>query len=138
MADALPPLPVFDEINAPWFEGLRAHELRIQKCAGCGRLRHTPRPMCPGCNETEHGFERMSGRGRIWSFVVAHPPLPPGFAARVPMPVALVELDEDPTIRVVGALAPGTDPAAVVIGAAVEAVFERVTDALTLANWRLL
>lgn len=138
VAGALPPLPVVDESNASWFEGLRAHEMRIQKCSGCGRLRHTPRPMCPACNETAHCFERVSGRGRIWSFVVAHPPLPAGFAARVPLPVALVALDEDPTIRVVGELVPGSDPDELAIDAPVEAVFERVTDELTLVRWRLL
>ncbi len=138
VAEALPPLPVLDESNATWFEGLRAQEMRIQKCSACGRLRHTPRPMCPACQETAHCFERVSGRGRIWSFIVAHPPLPQGFAGRAPISVALVALDEDPTLRVVGELVPGTDPAELAIDAPVEAVFARVTDELTLVRWRLV
>ena len=138
MPEAKLPLPPLDEINRPWFQALRAGELRVQRCAGCGRLRHTPRPMCPWCNETAHTWERMSGRGRIWSFVVAHPPVLPVFAKRVPMPVALVELEEDPRIRVVGDLVQGTDPAEVAIGAPVEAVFEAVTEEIGLARWRLV
>ena len=137
MPEAALPLPQLVDINRPWFEALRAGELRVQRCTGCARLRHTPRPMCPWCNETAHSWERMSGRGRIWSFVVAHAPVLPVFAPRVPMPVALVELEEDPRIRVVGDLVPGTQPAEVSIGAPVEAVFEAVTVEIGLAHWRL-
>jgi uncharacterized OB-fold protein len=88
--------------------------------------------------ETEHVWERMSGRGRIWSFVVAHAPVLPVFSDRVPMPVAVVELEEDSRIRIVGALAPGTDPAEVSIGAAVVADFETVDDEIGLVRWRLV
>ena len=137
MSETTLPLPPLDEINRPWFEALRAGELRVQRCAACGRLRHTPRPMCPICNETAHTWAPMSGRGRIWSFVVAHAPVLPVFASRVPMPIALVELEEDPRIRVVGDLIPGTDPTTVAIGAPVEAVFETVTDEIGLARWKL-
>jgi hypothetical protein len=137
MPEAKLPLPPLDDINRPWFKALRAGELRVQRCNGCGRHRHTPRPMCPWCNETGHTWDRMCGRGRIWSFVVAYPPVLPVFADRVPMPVALVELDEVPHIRVVGDLVPGTDPADVAIGAPVEAVFEAVTEEIGLARWRL-
>jgi uncharacterized OB-fold protein len=138
MSAASLPLPPLDDINRAWFSSLRAGELRIQKCEGCGRLRHTPRPMCPWCNEIAHRWEQMSGRGRIWSFVVAHPPVLPVFAARVPMPVAIVEIEEDPRIRIVGELVENIDPEMIVIGAAVEAVFEPVTDEMGLIRWNLI
>ena len=51
--------------------------------------------------------------------------------------IALVELDEDPRVRVVGDFVAGTDPADVCIGAEVEAVFEPVGDEMGLARWRL-
>lgn len=131
------PLPPLDDINRPWFAALRAGELRIQQCDSCGRLRHTPRPMCPWCIGIESHWEPMCGRGRIWSFVVAHPPVLPVFADRTPMPVALVELEEDARIRVVGEVLPGTDPEEIAIGAPVRADFEAVNDDVGLVRWRL-
>ena len=46
----------------------------------------------------------VSGRGKIYSFIVVHAPTLPSFADRIPFPVALVELDEDPNLRMVGNL----------------------------------
>jgi uncharacterized OB-fold protein len=137
MPESSLPLPPIDDINRTWFSSLRAGELRIQKCEGCGRLRHTPRPMCPWCNVLGHCWERMSGRGRIWSFIVAHAPVLPVFADRVPMPVAIVEIEEDPRIRIVGQLGENVDPEKVLIGASVHAVFEPVSDEMGLIRWNL-
>ena len=137
MPEAQLPLPPLDDINRPWFSALREGELRIQQCESCHRLRHTPRPMCPWCNSMTYGWEPMCGRGRIWSFVIAHPPVLPVFAERVPMPVAFVELEEDRRIRVVGDMEPGTDTARIAIGAPVRAVFDAVTDDIGIIRWRL-
>jgi uncharacterized OB-fold protein len=89
-------------------------------------------------------WDPMSGRGRIWSFVVAHPPLLPTFAAIAPYAVVLVELDDDPSIRMVGNLVPGAggeinevDPATVAIGAPVAVVFQTVTPDVALPRWVL-
>ena len=94
-----------------------------------------PRPMCSRCRSIEVRWEATSGRGRIWSFIVPHPPLLPGFTELAPYNVVLVELDEDATIRVTGQLvgrvgdAPSAiDPATIVIGEPVCAVFHRVED----------
>jgi uncharacterized OB-fold protein len=46
----------------------------------------------------------MSGHGRVWSYVVPHPPLLPDYAEQAPYPVVLVELAEAPRIRLVGNL----------------------------------
>jgi uncharacterized OB-fold protein len=82
-------------------------------------------------------WRTVSGEGRIWSFVVAHPPLLPAYAAIAPYPVLTVELVEDPTIRVVGQLVGGpeldaraVDPATIEIGDAVRVVFARIEDVM--------
>ncbi len=73
----------------------------------------------------------MSGQGRVWSYVVAHPPLLPDYAALAPYNVVLVELDEAPRIRLVGNLV--AEPGAAIgslpaerlrIGARVRVVFD--------------
>jgi uncharacterized OB-fold protein len=105
--------------SAFFWEGLLAGELRIQRCGGCGALRHPPRPMCPSCRSTEHDYVVSSGRGTVYSFVVHHKPPVPG--RDHPFAVVLVELEEG--TRIVGNVV-DVDPADVKIGMDVEVVFE--------------
>ena len=137
-------LPVWDEHSAPFFEGCRQGELRMQQCSATGRLIFPPRPLSPWAPAAKPTWTRVSGRGTIWSFVVPHPPLLPPFDGLAPYNVILVALDEDPTVRLVGNLLPAEgaaisafDPAAIEIGARVRAVFERVSDDITLPRWVL-
>lgn len=125
-------LPATDEEGLFFWEGTRLGELRVQACASCGRLRHPPRPMCHFCRSTDRSYEVMSGRGRIWSYVVAHPPLLTAYAELAPYNVIVVELDEEPTIRFVGNLVDSpegqineVDPHSIEIGEPVEVVFKR-------------
>ncbi len=138
-----PVLPIIDDENRGFWEGCAAGELRIQACADCGRLRHMPRPMCPWCNSLASEWRAVSGRGRVWSFVVAHPPLLPWFAAMAPYNCVVVELEDDPTIRLVGNLVTADDPAAldaldpatIEIGEPVRVVFDPVTDEVAMPRW---
>jgi uncharacterized OB-fold protein len=125
-------VPLGDEESDGFWEGTAAGELRVQACAACGRLRFPPRVMCPHCQSTERRWDVVSGRGTIWSFVVAHPPLLPAYAPFAPFPVITVTLEEDPALRMVGNLVSGPagaineiDPATIVIGEAVHVVFSR-------------
>jgi uncharacterized OB-fold protein len=137
--------PIVDEDSAPFWDHARAGELRIQVCGSCGRLRFPPRPMCPHCQSTETGWRPMSGRGRIWSYVVPHPPLLPEFSELAPYNVILVQLDEDPTLRLVGNLVTGPggaineiDPATLEIGTPVEVVFPPAEEGVVLPRWRVV
>ena len=122
--------PLIDDDGAPFWEYARAGELRVQACTDCDRLRFPPRPCCPHCQSFGSRWRLVSGRGRVWSYVVPHPPLLPDYAAQAPYNVILVELAEDPRIRLVGNLvtAPDAplnslDPSRIRIGSAVKAVF---------------
>jgi uncharacterized OB-fold protein len=136
--------PLIDDESAPFWAGLAAGELRIQRCQDCGRRRLPPRPMCPYCHSLRSEWESIAPTGTIWSFVVVHPPVLPVFAAATPYNVINVTLDADPTIRLIGnliaeppnglPLRPSDD---LVIGAAVEAVILQVAPDLWLPRWRL-
>lgn len=135
-------LPGLADVDAkPFWDAAAAHELRIQTCAGCGRRRMPPRPMCPSCRSLEASWPAVSGRATIWSFVVPHPPLLPAYAEHAPYNVVVVALAEDPAIRLTGNLlaaadAPpdSVDPATIRIGESVRVAFTRVDD-VTLPNW---
>ncbi len=87
----------------------------------------------------------MSGRGSVWSFVVPHPPLTPAFEPLAPYNVIVVELEEDPGIRMVGNLVPSAngainqvDSAQIRIGARVEVVFQDAGGGVILPRWTFI
>ncbi|MFF4589019.1 Zn-ribbon domain-containing OB-fold protein [Streptomyces sp. NPDC001388] len=123
--------PVTDSDGAPFWQYAAQGELRVQACADCAEPRFPPRPCCPHCQSFASEWRPVSGRGRIWSYVVPHPPLLPDYAAQAPYNVIVVELAEAPRIRLVGNLVsrPGARldsfPAERIrIGARVQAVFD--------------
>jgi uncharacterized OB-fold protein len=137
---------ILPDVNHPeaaaFWDGCAHGELRVQACASCGRRRMPPRPMCPWCRSFEVRWEAMSGRGRVWSVVIPHPPLLPAYGDQAPYNVVVVELADDPSIRFVGnvvaaAGAPlnSVDPHTVEIGDDVEVVFSQVADDVWLPHW---
>ncbi|MDX6429078.1 MAG: 3-oxo-4,17-pregnadiene-20-carboxyl-CoA hydratase alpha subunit [Streptosporangiaceae bacterium] len=126
------PLPPAVGLDTRFFwDGVREGELRIQRCAECGALRHPPGPMCPVCHATEREHVVAAGRGQVYSYVVHHHPPVPG--RTTPFVVAVVELDEG--VRIVGNVI-GCSPSEVRIGMPVELTFQRMDDEVTLAQWR--
>lgn len=122
--------PVTDTDGAPFWEYAARGELRVQACTDCTEPRFPPRPCCPHCRSFASEWRLTSGRGRVWSYVVPHPPLLPDYAAQAPYNVVLVELEDAPRVRLVGNLV--TRPGAALdsvaagrirIGARVQAVF---------------
>ena len=127
--------PLVTRDTAFFWAGTLAGELRIQRCAGCGTLRHPPGPMCPACGEPGDGsYVVAAGTGEIFSYVVHHHPPVPG--KKLPLVVALVQLPEG--VRMVGEM-PCVRPDQVRIGLPVRATFVRVDDdldPLALPAWR--
>ncbi|MER7535984.1 OB-fold domain-containing protein [Streptomyces sp. NPDC097704] len=135
--------PLIDEDGAPFWEYAARGELRVQGCTNCGELRFPPRPCCPHCQSFDSEWRLMSGRGRIWSYVLPHPPLLPEYAAQAPYNAVLVELADAPRVRLVGNVvaapdAPlnSVDPARLRIGAPVRVAFTEV-DGVIVPRWLL-
>ena len=124
--------PMMNRDSQFFWDGTAAGELRIQTCNACGELRHPPGPMCPTCHAADRGYVVASGRGTVFSFLVHHAPQLPG--KELPLTIALVELEEG--VRMVGEVHGGE--AAIAIGDAVEVVFEKIDDDLTLAQWAVV
>src|SRR2546425_13053697 len=101
----------------PYWAAARARELHFQRCTDCGRWRHPPGPMCPDCRSFASEWARASGRARLVSWVVVHPPVLPAWKDRVPFPVVLVECEEGVrTIGGVGGGAGGQPPLGLPVG----------------------
>jgi uncharacterized OB-fold protein len=130
--------PVISRDTEFFWQGAAAKQLRVQRCEDCGALRHPPGPRCANCGSQRRGYLVATGIGTIYSYVVHHHPPVSGRAG--PFVVALIELPEG--VRMLGELL-DVDPldpaelAAVRIGCAVELLWQRVDDALTLPAWRM-
>ncbi len=100
-----------------FWDGVNAHELRIQKRPD-GALQHPPVPAVWQDKSAPIDYVVASGEGTVFSYVVHHAPQLPG--RTLPFVIALVELDEG--VRMLGELR-GADPAAVEVGMPVRATF---------------
>lgn len=117
------PAPILTEDNAGYWAAAREGRFALQRCGGCGRYQHPPRPMCPGCHSTELEFVDVTGTGMVYSYSVLHHPQHPAFS--YPVIAVLVELDEG--ARVVSNLV-GVAPDEVRIGMAVRVTFVPTAD----------
>jgi hypothetical protein len=126
------PLPMPTEDSAPYWEGARAGTLRAQRCDDCGFLRWPPASHCARCLSPRHRWVELSGRGRVYSWIVVHKSQHPAFWGD-PFNVAIVELDEGPRLHT---NLIDVDPARIEIGMPVEVVFEKQDDQITLPKFR--
>ena len=94
-AQGFKPVPVPTPETQPFWDGCAAGELRIQRCADCGRPYFYPRPVCPACGSRNVEWFTASGRATLYSYVINHRPAP-GFEDDAPYAIAVVELDEGP------------------------------------------
>ncbi|MCO5089569.1 OB-fold domain-containing protein [Bosea sp. (in: a-proteobacteria)] len=126
------PLPKIDALNAPYWEGAKAGELRIQACGHCGRHSADPARLCMSCGSPELSWVAASGRARLWSFGIFHKAYFPSFAPDVPYNVAIVELEEGPRLysNIVGV---ANDD--IKVGMPLKVHFEAVTDGVTLVKF---
>lgn len=127
------PLPRVTADNRPFWEATKRHELRLQRCAECGRFRYPPAPVCPGCLSESAEWTRVSGRGTITTFIVMHKVYFPSFAADVPYNVVQVQLEEGPRLTANLVDVPNDQ---IRVGMPVEAVFDDVTPEITLPRFR--
>jgi hypothetical protein len=111
------PRPTID--SAVYWEAVARHELVAQRCDGCNRLRHPPRPMCPHCHGVTWHAQQLAGTGTLYSYAVLHHPRSPQFEH--PILAALVDLDEG--VRVVSELV-DVAPSDIRIGMRVTVDFE--------------
>ncbi|MGH7858649.1 MAG: Zn-ribbon domain-containing OB-fold protein [Candidatus Binatia bacterium] len=127
------PIPEVTEELRPFYEAAREGRLAVQRCPDCGTLRFPPRPICSRCLGRASEWTTVSGRGEIFSFNVMHQVYHPGFAREVPYPVVLVELEEG--CRVLSNVV-DCPRERLRIGLAVEVVFEKVNEEVTLPKFR--
>jgi uncharacterized OB-fold protein len=136
MLDALASLSPPDPVTAPFWEACRRRELRFQRCAGCGRFRHPPLFGCPACGSSVSTWERVSGRGTIFSYTVAHHAAVPPLATDVPYVVLVVEFYDAPGVRLISNLREGPH-ADLRVGCAVDLAWDEVSADVILPRFQI-
>ena len=114
------PIPRLAEDNVAFWTGGREGHLNIMRCEDCGWRWHPPSPRCPSCFGEQVGAEAVSGQGHIYSFTINRRAWEPDL--EVPYVIAIVELDEQPGLRLLTNII-DCAPDEVAIGRAVQASF---------------
>jgi uncharacterized OB-fold protein len=119
-------LPEITRDSAAFWTGGADGELRIYRCRSCQRYFHPPVGVCYRCRSRDVAPEAVSGQATVATYTINHHPWF-GDAFPVPYALAIVELAEDPEVRLTTQIVdcPIED---VRIGLAVEVDFEQHED----------
>lgn len=130
-----PFIPLPDALTQPYWDGCKKHELRVQKCQSCGRMRHRPSAGCHWCGGREVEWVKISGRGTVYTYTVVHRAFHPAFGDDVPYVVGLVASEEDPAVRFHTRFV-DAGPSDIDVDMQVEVVFEEQEDGVVIPFWR--
>ncbi|MFI0404344.1 Zn-ribbon domain-containing OB-fold protein [Actinomadura sp. 3N508] len=85
-----------DPLTAPFWDGCRQGELRVQQCAACGAHQFYPRPFCLSCDGSDVRWVATAGTGAVHSLTEVHVRVLEGLDP--PYLVAVIELTEGPRL----------------------------------------
>ena len=108
------------ESRAFWTGGQNG-ELLISRCHACSHFFHPPGPACWRCRSLDVAPEPVSGTATVAAFTVNRQNWIPGYEP--PYVVAMVELDDEPDVRLITNVV-GVPVDDVRVGMAVEVFFE--------------
>lgn len=125
--------PYADGLDRPYWEGLQAGELRLQRCSECDLWIWGPRWMCGQCKAFDPEWVAVEPVGRVFSWSRTWHPFIPELAGELPFVTVLVELPHAGGRRVLGLLAENGD-ADIAIGDAVTGTIQQPAD----SQWPVL
>ena len=128
------PLPKATPETQHFWDGTRAGELRLQRCAACAKVYFPPRPFCPGCASREVEVFSASGRATLHSYVINERAMP-GSGFEPPYSIAVVELEEGPRM-LTNVVDIEQTPEALVLDMNLEVKFEPVSNDIALPLFR--
>jgi uncharacterized protein len=117
------------EWQQPFWDSLRGHDVRVQRCSACGTYRYHPKEKCHRCSSRTAAWAPISGLGEVYTWTVVRRPPTPAYAPDVPYTIVHVQMAEG--FRMIGTLK-GVGPATVRIGMPVVLGYEDVTPEWTL------
>lgn len=90
------PEPRRNVFEAPFWQFVQAHDLRLQRCSECRAYRYPPGPVCAKCLSDKSDWSPLSGSGGLVSWVIFRRQYFPEFPT--PYVVVAVETTEGPIL----------------------------------------
>lgn len=118
-------LPAVTAANEHFWRSGRDGVLRLLRCDHCGRWVHPPGPVCTACHRRTLRPAAISGTGSLYAFTVNEQRWSPSW--QVPYVIGIVELDEQPGLRLTTNLV-DVHLADIVVGMRLRVVFVRRED----------
>jgi uncharacterized OB-fold protein len=125
-----------------FWEALDAGVLVHQRCDSCAKWTFPPRWRCVCGGALQ--YQPVSGKGRLWSWTQVHAPVLPAFAPLTPYIAAIVELEEQADLRMVGLLVLHASdavneiiPADLHVGMPLEAVIAPLGAGVNWPQWKI-
>lgn len=119
--------------TAPFWQGCHDHKLLLQRCTACGKHQFYPRLICAHCMSEQLEWIEASGRGKVETYTIVTRAVSEAYAADAPYVIALIELDEGPTMM---SNVIGCDVGKIKSGMAVEVIFEDWSEEITVPKFR--
>jgi uncharacterized protein len=98
-AASMPPVPEPGPLAEFFWNAIAEQRLEILRCNQCGHFVHYPRPICDKCLGQSLSPAPVSGRGTLYSWTEVRQAFHPYFADKLPYLLAVVELEEEPGLK---------------------------------------
>ncbi|CAI8056898.1 hypothetical protein GBAR_LOCUS30990 [Geodia barretti] len=131
-------IPVPNELSQPFWDAVNEQRLVLQNCTACEKLQYPPQASCQACGSAD-GLEwkEVAGKGHIAAYIVIEDGRLNRRMLDQPYNLALVTLDQDPTVNFYSNL-PGVPAYEVPMGAAVEVTYEEVAPGQLIHEWMVV
>ena len=116
----------------PYWESLKEHAVKVQKCSACGTLRFVPKELCHNCQSMEVTWTTIAGTGEIYTFTIVRRAPTPAYQEEAPYTIVHVTMAEG--FRMIATLK-GTNVDSVAIGQQVKVAYDDVTPEWTLLTF---
>ena len=125
------PLPDLAGADAPFWQALRQHEVRVQRCGNCGAHRFPAARTCPRCRSEQSDWPVVAPTGVVEIWCVFHR----AYFDGLPVPYTVIQVRLDCGVRLFSNPVE-VEPAALRIGMAVEAAFDDIAPEMTLLKFK--
>ena len=116
----------------PYWNSLKEHSVKVQKCDNCGAFRHVPKEICNKCLSTDYSWAPITPAGEVYTFTVVRRAPTPAYQEDAPYVVVHVTMDDG--FRMIGGML-NVDPESVRIGQRVKVAYSDATPEWTLLQF---
>ncbi|MDR0841135.1 MAG: OB-fold domain-containing protein [Christensenellaceae bacterium] len=84
--------------TAPFWAACNERTLQLRQCEACGHIYWPAAPFCPACASANVKWQKLTGEGTVFSYVVFRQAFDARLQEAIPYVVAVIRLREGPKI----------------------------------------